>query len=75
MHYPSDKELERLLARSDELVEQSRDAKLKGAETSATLWRLLARSAEVCRTSDALRRAERQAEASPEGEPGAPQAY
>ena len=70
MDYHADEEVARLLARSDELAQRSKDVNLRGARESSALMRLLARCEEVCNESDRVYRGQR-GEASAEPDAGA----
>jgi hypothetical protein len=52
VEYQADEEVARLIARSDELSEQSRAVNERGARSSSALGRLLVRCVEVCDESD-----------------------
>jgi hypothetical protein len=54
LDYPNDEEVARLIARSDALLERSRDVNEWSARVSSTLRRVLTQCNEVCNESDGL---------------------
>jgi hypothetical protein len=54
LNYPTDEEVAKLIARSDALLERSRDVNERSARVSSTLRRVLTQCNEVCNESDSL---------------------